>query len=258
MLIGLSQQISKIFNPSLSLPSNHPIILTESAHNLGFMIDSSLTFLNRFHLYPVIVTIISTTFATSSTLLTSKQHLLSATSLVHSKLNYCNSLYLNLPQKQIPRLQLLQNSLARTVAGTPKTEHITPVLKSLHWLKIEERIHYKITSLTYNFLQTSQPQYLRKLINIKPAGSTRSSNHLTLLGPSTSYLNISNHSYNQTAPILWINLPKSMRTFSNILNNSAITSQCFSLPLSLSKTQFRSHLKPYLLASHTHLNLLSC
>ena len=56
------------------------------------------------------------------------------------------------------RLQLLQNSLARSVARTPKT--ITPVLKSLHWLKI---------SLTYDFLHTSQFQYLRNLINIKPA-----------------------------------------------------------------------------------------
>ena len=44
MLIGLPQQISKIFNPSISLPSNHPIIPTDSARNLGFIFDSSLIF----------------------------------------------------------------------------------------------------------------------------------------------------------------------------------------------------------------------
>ena len=155
MLIGLHQQISKISNPSLSFSSIHPITPTDSARHLGFIFDSSLTFLNRFHLYPVYATIISTTFAASGTLSTSKTASVIATSLVHSKLDYCNSLYLNLPQKQLSRLQLLQNSLARAVTATPKTEHITPVLKSLHWLKLEKRIHYKIIFLTNDFLHTS-------------------------------------------------------------------------------------------------------
>src|SRR6218665_2461537 len=41
----------------------------------------------------------------------------------------------------------------------PRHHHITPVLKSLHWLKISERIHFKVLSLTYNSLQSSQPTY---------------------------------------------------------------------------------------------------
>ena len=241
-------------NPSLSLPSNHPITSTDSARNLSFIFDSSLTFSKQissrssacnYHIRDLCHIRHTRNLKTASVI---------ATSLVHSKLDYCNSLYLNLPQKQISHLQLLQNSLARAVTGTPKTEHITPVLRSFHWLKIEECIHYKIISLTYDFLHTSQPQYLRKLVNIKPAGFTRSSNHLTLLHSSnTSSLKVSNHSYNQTAPILWNNLPKSMRTFSNTSPNSVTTSQCSSLALSLSKTQFRSHLKTYLFSiSYPH------
>src|SRR6218665_2280016 len=57
---------------------------------------------------------------------------------------------------KIQRLQLIQNSLARAVTRTPR-HHITPVLKSLHWLKIPERIHFKVLSLTYNSLQSSKP-----------------------------------------------------------------------------------------------------
>ena len=72
-----------------------------------------------------------------------------ATSLVHSKLDYCNSLYYNLPHTQIGRLQVIQNALARAVTNTPKFVHITPILKSLHWLKINQRMEYKIISLTY-------------------------------------------------------------------------------------------------------------
>ena len=32
------------------------------------------------------------------------------------------------------RLQLVLNSAARAVTKTPKFHHITPILKSLHWL----------------------------------------------------------------------------------------------------------------------------
>ena len=45
---------------------------------------------------------------------------------------------------------LIQNSLASNVFSTPKTCYITPLTASLHWLKIKERIEYKLLSLTYN------------------------------------------------------------------------------------------------------------
>src|SRR6218665_2982482 len=97
-----------------------------------------------------------------------------ATSIVHSKLDYCNSFFLNLDSTQLQRLQLIQNSLARAVTRRPGHHHITPVLKSLHWLKIPESIHFKVLSLTYNSLQSSQPTYLRELFTIQPTRSTRS------------------------------------------------------------------------------------
>jgi len=51
-----------------------------------------------------------------------------------------------LPNYQINRLQQIQNSLARTVFKSPRFSHITPVIKSLHWLKIKERTEYKLLS----------------------------------------------------------------------------------------------------------------
>src|SRR6218665_2595942 len=76
---------------------------------------------------------------------------------------------------QINCLQAIQNALARAVTKTPKHHHITPVLKKIHRLKIPERIEYKVISLTYNKLQSSQPSYLRQLFTIQPPRSTRSS-----------------------------------------------------------------------------------
>src|SRR6218665_2385024 len=104
-----------------------------------------------------------------------------ATSIVHAKLDYCNSLFLNINVTQINRRQAIQNALARAVTKTSKHHHITPVLKKLHWLKIPQRIEYKVISLTYNTLQSSQTSYLRQLFTIQPPRSTRSSSTLTLL-----------------------------------------------------------------------------
>src|SRR6218665_402415 len=68
----------------------------------------------------------------------------------------------------------------------PQCDHITPVLKKLHWLKIPERIEYKAISLPYNTLQSSHPLYLHQLFTIQPPLSTRSSSALTLLRPSVT------------------------------------------------------------------------
>jgi len=63
-------------------------------------------------------------------------------SIVHSKLDYCNPLYYNLPksQQQIIVFRLFRTLCARAVVTAPEFCHITPILKSLHWLKINERI----------------------------------------------------------------------------------------------------------------------
>ena len=64
--------------------------------------------------------------------LDSKTASIIATSMVHSKLDFCNYLFYNLPKSQIHRLQQIQNSLARAVVKTPtKFTNTTPILKSL-------------------------------------------------------------------------------------------------------------------------------
>src|SRR6218665_1024985 len=69
-----------------------------------------------------------------------------------------------------------------------------PVDTPIHWLKIPERIHFKVLSLTYNSLQSSQPTYLRELFTIQPTCSIRSSSCLTLSRPPVaSHLMFSNH-----------------------------------------------------------------
>jgi len=62
-------------------------------------------------------------------------------------------LYHNLPNCQLNRQQQIQNSVARAVVKAPKSTHITPTLKSIHWPKINAHIEYKPLSLSH--LQSS-------------------------------------------------------------------------------------------------------
>ena len=55
----------------------------------------------------------------------------------------------NLPKCSIARLQKIQNQAAWILTRTPRCDHITEVLINLHWLKVEQRIIYKILILTY-------------------------------------------------------------------------------------------------------------
>jgi len=81
--------------------------------------------------------------------LDSKTASIIAISTVHFKLDCCNSVYYNLPKSHIHRLQLIQNSLARAVVKAPKFTHITPILKSLHWLKINEHVEHNTLSVCH-------------------------------------------------------------------------------------------------------------
>ena len=69
--------------------------------------------------------------------------------LISCRLDYCNSILYNVPKSKTDRVQRLPNQCARILTKSPRREHITPVLKKLHWLKIQDRIIYKMLMLTY-------------------------------------------------------------------------------------------------------------
>ena len=71
------------------------------------------------------------------------------TSLVLTKLDYCNSLLVGLPANLLNRLQAVISTAARLVCQAIKADRITPVLKVLHWLRIQERIQYKLCVLAF-------------------------------------------------------------------------------------------------------------
>ena len=86
------------------------------------------------------------------------------TSLVLSKLDYYNSILLGTPKYNLDKLQHLQNMACRIILKLQKYEHITDHLMSLHWLKVNERITYKIAMLVYKCMNGSVTEYLAELV----------------------------------------------------------------------------------------------
>ena len=68
-------------------------------------------------------------------------------SMVAWRLYYCSSILQGLPAEQTARLQKVQNCAARLVMRKSKREHVTPLLKELHWLPVKFRIQYKIATI---------------------------------------------------------------------------------------------------------------
>ena len=119
---------------TLSL-GNDIIPVSSSARNLDFIFDSDMSFTDQIN----------------SLSKSCQFHIRDIRRIRHLQISF---LFLQLQRLPIP------SSLARVVTNTSKFEHITPILKKLHWLPIKQRIDYKLCLLTYKTLQIQQPTYL--------------------------------------------------------------------------------------------------
>jgi len=50
------------------------------------------------------------------------------------------------------RLQSVQNAAARLVTGTRRSDHISPVLRQLHWLPVRQRVYFKVATFVHQSL----------------------------------------------------------------------------------------------------------
>jgi len=113
-----------------------------------------------------------------------------ASSIVGSRLrlDYCHAVLCGTPNSTTSKLQKVQNCLARVVLQQRKSCHARPLLKSLHWLPISQRINFKLATLAFKIQSTSQPEYLHQLISSQHSGSSmtlRSSTRPLLQVPRT-------------------------------------------------------------------------
>ena len=149
-------------------------------------------------------------------------------SFVCSKIDYCNSLYYGATANIHHKLQLLLNSCARLVMGLRKFDHVSDALKDLHWMRVPQRIKFKVASLARRSLMDNGPEYLRRYLtpvsSLSSRASLRSSAHGNVIEPRTHSSRAGGRGFWVSGPRVWNSLPQSIR-------NSNISAANFSLRL---------------------------
>ncbi len=212
IICGTAQQLAKLNNPSINI-CVCTIEPSLKVRNLGGIFDHNMSM--QAHVSAVSKSAYFQLFNISRIRksLTKEAASICIHAFVTSKLDSCNALLCGLPKSATAKLQRVQNAAARLLIFTKKRDHITPILKQLHWLPIRRRSQYKILLITYKALNGLGPEYIQDLIEpYVPQKSLRSASDGLLLQQSRSKLKIGERSFCRLAPALWNELPFNIRS----------------------------------------------
>ncbi|CAJ0931140.1 unnamed protein product, partial [Ranitomeya imitator] len=188
--LNLSKTELLVFSPSTNLPlpdiaisvCGSTITPKQHARCLGVILDSDLSFTpyirslarsSYLHLKNISRIRPFLNFDSAKTL---------TVSLIHSRLDYCNSLLIGLPLAKLSPLQSVLNAAARIIFLTNRYTDASTLCQSLHWLPIHSRIQYKTTTLIHKALHGSAPPYISSLVSVyHPTRALRSANDLRLV-----------------------------------------------------------------------------
>ena len=115
-----------------------------TVRDLGILIDSDVTM--RFHVSRTV----SSCFAVLRQLRSIRRSVFDSVfhslvvSLVMPRLDYGNTTLARLPASQLRRLQSVLNAAVRLIHRSSRSEHVTPMLRDLHWLRSPEHIDSKL------------------------------------------------------------------------------------------------------------------
>ena len=153
------------------------------------------------------------------------RHLLSVDStktlvsaFVLSRLDHCNSLLSGCPRHPLEKLQKVKNSAARLVLKVHKRDHVSPLLRTLHWLPIQARIEHKLSTLCHSFFSDTAPVYRSDLLRVySPSRQLRSSSDSRTLNIPHIKTKTSGHrSFSRAAPAVWNSLPREISQIQSI------------------------------------------
>ena len=185
---------------------------SQHARNLGVYFDSNMSSTHN------ISSVIKSCYVSLRNISSIRSYLTQEATeiLIHafitSRLDFCNSLFVGLPKIALSRLQKIHNCAAKVISRKSKYDHVTPILKQLHWLPVEARIQFKILMFVHKCIYKVAPNYLFAVIQQREfIRNTRLSRYITLIEPRTKGKTYSNRAFGVAGPNLWNSLPFSIR-----------------------------------------------
>jgi len=109
------------------------------------------------------------------------------------------------------RLQSVLNAAARLIYSRCKYDRVTPLLKELYWLRVPERLKFRLAVLVFKCRNKTAPQYLADDLQWAADDSSRtrlrsaSSNKLVIRRSRLS--TAGDRAFRVAAPRLWNSLP---------------------------------------------------
>lgn len=130
--------------------------------------------------------------------------------LILSRIDYCNAALAGLPQTTIAPLQRVQNAAARLIGDTKPWDHISPVLRRLHWLPVNKRIKYKLCLLMHLIHTKQCPDYMSDMVRSTAESATRpglrSASHFSYRKPAIGS-KFGERAFSYAGPASWNDLP---------------------------------------------------
>ena len=234
LIIGTRQQLKKLNIDSIQV-GDVTVQKVAHARNLGVIIDENLTMSRHVNQICKIGYYHLKNISAIRKNLDKKDTEKIIHAFISSTLDYGNALLYGTSQKNLNKLQVLQNSAARLIEKLRKHDHITETLIKLHWLPVKARIDFKILLLTWKALHGLSPPYIANLLDPREEfRALRNPINSYLKVPKSNRVTLGGNSFSIVAPTLWNQLPQNIRT-------------------AQTETTFRTLLKTYLFKKYYEL-----
>ena len=194
---------------------NTSILPASAVRNVGVFIDSDITL--RAHVVATVRACFAALRQIRSVQRSVPPHALLTLirALVISKVDYCNSVLVGVSGHLLNKLQSVLNAAARMVFSARKSQHISPLLRDLHWLRVPERIQFRLCVLAYRCLHGMAPPYLadslHRVADTAGRHHLRSADNETLVVPTTRRSTLGDRAFPVAAARAWNGLPSSIR-----------------------------------------------